>query len=185
MKSSITNMILSLGGISLVAAGLLAGVNLLTEEPIAKAKSEALRQALQAVLPPFDNEVVADTLASGAVLYRATLEGVPSGTAVESFSDNGFGGRITVLFGFDRDGAVKGYRLLSHAETPGLGAKADTWFAEEGSTHSILNTTSPLRVKNDGGDIDAITGATITSRAFLEALDAARQAVESLKTEER
>ena len=177
-------MMLSLGGITILAGAILAGVNLLTEEPIAQAKAETLRSALQEVLPPFDNDISPDTLPSGLVRYDATLAGFASGTAVESFSDNGFGGRISVLFGFDRNGCVTGYRMLSHAETPGLGAKADTWFSAPGSTHNIICSSAPQRVRADGGDIDAITGATITSRAFLEALNSARTALVSPKTED-
>ncbi len=182
MKSTLRNMVLSLGGLTAIAAAALAGVNLLTREPIEAARKAALREALEAVLPPFDNDITPDTIAPGIVAYKASLGDDYAGTAVESFSDNGFSGRISVLFGFDAEGAVTGYRVLTHSETPGLGAKATDWFAAEGTGHDIRGSRKPLRVKADGGDIDAITGATITSRAFLEALRSARK---GLKKDEK
>ena len=76
------------------------------------------------------------------------------------------------MAGFDADGRLTGYRVLSHAETPGLGAKMDTWF----QTDKVIGTDTDIAVRADGGDIDAITGATITSRAFTDAINRARHA---------
>lgn len=96
------------------------------------------------------------------------------GTAVQSTS-LGFGGEIKILAGFDAQGKIYDYALLSHAETPGLGSKADVWFKKDGKG-SIIGMNpgeTPLTVKNDGGQIDAITASTITTRAFLNAVNAA------------
>ncbi len=187
MKSSLRNMILSLTGLTIFAGGALAAVNLLTAEPIAESQSRILADAMQAVLPPFDNDIASGAVSTpeGLTLYPATFNGSPAGMAVETYSDNGFSGRFNIIVGFDAEGAVTGYRVLSHSETPGLGAKMDTWFCSEGTSHDIKGTGDMLAVRADGGDIDAITGATITSRAFLEAVNKAREAFNNYKTEQK
>ena len=94
------------------------------------------------------------------------------GAAVESAA-NGFGGALTVLVGFDNEGKIIDYSLLSHAETPGLGSKAADWF-KKGAKGDITGKNpgeAPLTVSKDGGEIDAITASTITSRAFLLAVN--------------
>ncbi len=171
-------MLLSLTGISAIAALTLAGVKLLTDKPIADAAEQARNEALAAVLPPFDN-ISAQTTPDGLTVYTATDDDSPSGTAVETFSDNGFGGRITILVGFDISGTICGYRILSHSETPGLGSNMDTWFMAAGTDHNVIGSSDTLKLKADGGEIDAITGATISSRAFIEAVNRARQAVQN------
>lgn len=174
-------MLLSLGGTAIVAAAVLGFVNTITADPIADAAQKTRIEAMAEVLPAFDNDVAAtaQSTADGFTIYTATLGGKPAGTAVESYSDAGFGGRIIVLTGFDTQGCITGYRVLEHAETPGLGAKAGEWFAAPG--HDIRGSKSALKVKADGGDIDAITGSTITSRAFFEAVNNARKALETDK----
>ena len=88
-----------------------------------------------------------------------------------------FGGTLKVLVGFDLDGKILGYTLLEHAETPGLGAKADKWF-QKGQKGDIIgkDPQEPLTVSKDGGQVDAITASTITSRAFLLAVNNAYKA---------
>lgn len=102
------------------------------------------------------------------------------GVAVES-TTGGFGGDLKVLVGFDKDGNILGYTILQHAETPGLGAKADKWFQKDGKGSIIGKNPNKdnLTVKKDGGDIDAITASTITSRAFLLAVTQAYKAYKS------
>lgn len=180
MTSSLRNMVLSLTGLTFAAAAILAGVNLVTAEPIAEASVKARAEAMAAILPPFDNDIAATAteLPDGQTVYTATLGGAAAGTAVETYSDNGFSGRFTVLVGFDTEGILTGYRVLEHAETPGLGARMAEWFSDPTQpTRYVTGRTGTLAVKADGGDIDAITGATITSRAFLEALNRARKAI--------
>lgn len=174
-------MALSLGGLTVLAGAALAAVHHITADAIAEAALKARTDAMTAILPPFDNGIIAaaDTLADGLVLYPATLGETPAGMALETFSDKGFSGRITLLAGFDNDGRLTGYRVLEHAETPGLGANMATWFTTE--PHSIAGSENVLAVKADGGSVDAITGATITSRAFLEAINKARKAFENHK----
>jgi electron transport complex protein RnfG len=177
LESSFKNMLLVLTGVTVVAVGLLAYVNELTKEPIAMANMKALNDALKEVVPAFDNNPVAecDTISSGEyIVYPAKSGGQLVGTAVQATS-LGFGGEIIVLVGFDVEGKVYDYALLAHAETPGLGSKADAWF-KKGNKGSIIGMNpgeAPLVVKKDGGQIDAITASTITTRAFLNAVNAA------------
>ncbi|MCM1067263.1 MAG: RnfABCDGE type electron transport complex subunit G [Muribaculaceae bacterium] len=200
MKSTLRNMVLSLTTLTALAGGALAAVNLLTAAPIEEASRKARIEAMAAILPPFDNDIAAaaTTLPDGLTLYPATMGGEPVGAAVESFTDNGFSGRFTILAGFDQEGRLTGYRVLEHSETPGLGAKMGQWFATD--PHSIVGSSNILAVKGEGGnrdadsgastpiaagatEVDAITGATITSRAFLEAVNKARAAYSNYKND--
>lgn len=170
-------MILSLTGFSIVAGGLLGWVNAATAEPIAQANAKALSDAIAVVIPGFDNNPAeeAETVEVEGTTYKiypATQGGKPIGAAVEA-SANGFGGTLTVLVGFDTEGNIIDYSLLSHAETPGLGSKASDWF-KKGAKGDITGKnpgTQSLTVSKDGGEIDAITASTITSRAFLQAVN--------------
>ena len=111
------------------------------------------------------------------VIYQTQdAQGKDLGAAVES-TTGGFGGNLKVLVGFAPDGKILGYTLLEHAETPGLGAKADKWF-QKGEKGDIIgkDPKEPLTVSKDGGHVDAITASTITSRAFLLAVNNAYNA---------
>lgn len=177
LESSLKNMVLSLTGFSVVAGALLGWVNSVTAEPIAQANAKALSDAIAVVIPGFDNNPAEspDTVEiDGATykVYKATKGGEFIGAAVES-SANGFGGALTVLVGFDKEGNIIDYSLLSHAETPGLGSKAADWF-KKGGKGDITGKNpgeQPLVVNKDGGQIDAITASTITTRAFLLAVN--------------
>lgn len=177
LESSLKNMILSLTGFSIIAGGLLGWVNAATAEPIAQANAKALSDAIAVVIPGFDNNPAeeAETVEVEGTTYKiypATQGGKPIGAAVEA-SANGFGGTLTVLVGFDTEGNIIDYSLLSHAETPGLGSKASDWF-KKGAKGDITGKnpgTQSLTVSKDGGEIDAITASTITSRAFLQAVN--------------
>ena len=151
LQSSFKNMVLSLVIISMVAAGLLAGVYILTLENInaqKKAKQEAAKLAV--------------------------LAGHEDGTAIETAVD-GFGGTFRVMVGFDAEGNILGYEILEHQETPGLGSHMVHWFknADKPGQNIIGRKAGELLVSKDGGDVDAITAATITSRAFLKAINQA------------
>lgn len=186
LESSLKNMLLVLTGITAISVALLAWVNELTKEPIAKANAEALNKALGEVLPEFDNNpsTVADTIMSDDgkkvkfIVYPATKGGQPVGTAVQS-SSLGFGGDLVVLVGFNNEGVIQGYSILATSETPGLGSKAAKWFNEGGKGCIIGKNPGDgeLVVSKDAPDskskVDAITASTITSRAFLKAVNAA------------
>ena len=179
LESSLKNMILSLTGFTVAAGALLGWVNRITAEPIARAKAKTLSDAIAVVVPGFDNNPAEhpDTVdwdGGRYIVYKATQKGQFIGAAIES-SANGFGGALTVLVGFDKEGKIIDYSLLSHAETPGLGSKAADWFKKghKGDIIGLNPGESPLVVSKDGGNVDAITAATVTSRAFLNAINAA------------
>lgn len=184
MKSTLVNMVLSLGVITVVAAAALAGVYTATKAPIEQAKAEKQKAAIGQVLPEISfNNNPADEAAEITVngetvtVFPARQDGEIVGIAVESHDTNGFSGNITVMYGFNPSGDIIGYAVMQHAETPGLGSKMEEWFRNP--AHSIIGlnaATSNLTVSKDGGDVDAITAATISSRAFLRALTLANQA---------
>ena len=186
LESSLLNMVLVLTGVAVVMGGILAYVNHLTEGPIAEQKTKALADGIKSVMGA-DDVIVAytDTVkqndAKGKeityIIYQTKdAKGQNLGAAVES-TTGGFGGDLKVLIGFDPEGKILGYTLLEHAETPGLGAKADKWFQEGGKGNIIgKNPKEELVVSKDGGQVDAITASTITSRAFLLAVNNAYKA---------
>lgn len=179
LESSLKNMLLVLTGITAICVALLAYVNELTKEPIAQANAKTLSDAVKAVVPGFDNDPIAEKkvqMVNGVeyAVYPASKGGEFIGAAVESKA-MGFGGDLKVLVGFDAQGNIIDYSLLSHAETPGLGSKADAWFkkGEKGDITGKNPGETPLTVTKDNGQIDAITASTITSRAFLNAVNLA------------
>ena len=186
LESSLTNMVLVLTGVAVIMGAILAYVNHLTEGPISEQKAKSLADGIKAVRV-CDNLVVAKTDevkqndAKGKELVYTIYQvkdaqGKDLGAAVES-TTMGFGGNLKVLVGFDPEGKILGYTLLEHAETPGLGAKADKWF-QQGEKGDIIGKSpaEPLTVSKDGGQVDAITASTITSRAFLLAVNNAYNA---------
>ncbi|MBQ6038380.1 MAG: RnfABCDGE type electron transport complex subunit G [Bacteroidaceae bacterium] len=177
LESTLTNMLLALTGITVVMVGILAFMNELTREPIAQANAKTLSDAVAAVVPGFDNDPIAEKRVENVegvdyTIYPATKGGEYLGAAVESTA-LGFGGNLTIIVGFDKDGVINDYSLLNHAETPGLGAKADQWFkkGQKGDITGKTPANGDLTVSKDGGQIDAITASTITSRAFLKAVN--------------
>lgn len=178
-------MLLSLTIICLVAGAILAGVNQYTTGPIAASKAAALQNAIQQVVPEFDNNPTEDVYMAATAdgdsvkIYPATKDGKFVGVAVESNTKKGFSGEIKVIVGFDAAGELYNYSVLQHAETPGLGAKMQEWFRMDKNKQNVLGRTladGELKVTKDGGDVDAITAATISSRAFLNAINRAYSA---------
>lgn len=172
-------MVLVLTGSALICGGLLAYVNNLTKPTIEAQADKALNEGIAAVLGgnAGDRLEAPDTVKREIagkeqvfIVYK-----MQNGTAVQSTDPNGFGGNLKVLVGFNADGDILGYTVLEHAETPGLGAKAGEWF-QKGQPGCIIGKNpgkSNFTVSKDGGDIDAITASTITSRAFLRAVQQA------------
>jgi len=154
-----------------------------TKEPIAKAKEAKQKSALLEVMPSFD-ESIADTVrdASGknveAIVFNCLKGGESIGTAVQCYTTKGFSGRIDVMVGFLPDGTITKTVVVSHRETPGLGDKISiekSDFPEQfwGKKTADLQTNNKVQVNKDGGKVDAITAATISSRAFCDAIDRA------------
>lgn len=181
-------MVAVLFGITLVAAAGVGVVNLITVEPIAQAEASAKAEALREVLPEFDattdETVEIDELP--VTVHTATQEGAVQGYAVESISKNGFGGEIRLMVGFTPDGEVFNVNVLRQTETPGLGTKmADEDNVLLGSIRGknlerMKLVDGKLAVKKDGGDVDALTAATISSRAYVDAINRAYMAYRSV-----
>jgi len=193
LESSLTNMVLVLTGVAVIMGGILAFVNHLTEGPISEQKEKILADGIKAVMV-CDNLTVAKTDEVRQndekgkemlyIIYQVKdAQGNDLGAAVQS-TTMGFGGDLKVLVGFDPEGKILGYTLLEHAETPGLGAKADKWF-QKGQKGDIIGKSpaEPLVVSKDGGQVDAITASTITSRAFLKAVNNAYKAYKATPAE--
>lgn len=167
-ESTLPNMLLSLTAIALVAAAALAALNGVTKEPIAAAQQAKVENAISAVLPAFDK--LEDRDVDGHLCHVGLdADGNMVGAAIEAGNDKGFGGHLQLMVGFDKEGNVSGYQILETHETPGLGAKADQWFQKDGKGCVVGSNPAEnaLTVKKDGGSVDAISGSTITSRAFL------------------
>jgi len=186
LESSLKNMVLVLTGVAVIMGAILALVNNMTSGPIEAQKEKALADGIKAVMVCDDlvvakKEEVKQNDAKGkemtfTIYQTKDAKGKDLGAAVES-TTGGFGGDLKVLVGFDIEGNILGYTILEHAETPGLGAKADKWFQKDGKGNIIgKNPKEPLTVSKDGGQVDAITASTITSRAFLLAVNNAYKA---------
>ena len=185
LESSLLNMVLVLTSVAVIMGGILAYVNHLTEGPISEQKAKVLADGIKSVMGVDEITVSkTDTVTQNIegkeftyVIYQTQdAQKQDLGAAVES-TTGGFGGDLKVLVGFNPEGKILGYTLLEHAETPGLGAKADKWF-QKGEKGDIIGKSpvEPLTVSKDGGQVDAITASTITSRAFLLAVNNAYNA---------
>ncbi len=183
-ESTLPNMLLSLTAIALVAAAALAALNGVTKDPIAAAQQAKVERAISAVLPAFDK--LEDQDVDGHVCHVGLdAQGNIVGAAIEAGNDKGFGGHLQLMVGFDAQGNVSGYQILETHETPGLGAKADQWFQKDGKGCVVGSNPAEnaLTVKKDGGSVDAISGSTITSRAFLGIVNDASAVFGKLKIE--
>ena len=156
-----------------ICAGLLSLVSVKTQKARDGIAEQKRREAAQAVLPVSDDPPVRVTLPSGQEIFE-THSGTPfhlTGIAMECSSPHGYGGEIRLMVGFTADGEVIDFKVLSASETPGLGAKISSEPFRKGIRG--LKTSSNWHVRKDGGDVDAITSATISSRAVCEAIASA------------
>ena len=185
LRSTFPNMVIVLTVTAALAGTALGYTHQLTEQPIQLAQKAKQEASIRKVAPAFDNapaeEKIVRTLDDNSTIYiyPAKQGGEWVGAAVESFSKNGFGGQIDIMVGFEKDGTIRDYTVLKHTETPGLGSKMETWFHQDKNRQSVIGKNPAsvrMSVSKDGGDIDAITAATISSRAFLEAIQKAYNA---------
>ena len=186
-ESTFLSMVTTLSIVALVAAGLLGSVYALTKEPIRLAELRKKNEAIEAVVPEFDNapsEEMTKHAIDGdtVVIYTAKKAGEIVGTAVETLTNNGFSGEFKLMVGFNTEGAIVDIAVISHAETPGLGdkmerAKSDFHVQFMGKDPSEFE----LKVKKDNGDVDAITASTISSRAYCEAVRRAYDAYDAVR----
>jgi electron transport complex protein RnfG len=175
-ESTLVNMVYVLFVVSAVAGLALGYVYSVTKEPIELAKKQKIENAIKDVLPEFnilkpsykifavDGVSPSDSL----IFYDAFQDSSRVGTAVETYTMKGFSGLVKLMVGFKPDGSIHNISVLEHKETPGLGTKmADPKFKDQFENKNPLDFT--LKVKKDGGQVDAITAATISSRAFCDA----------------
>jgi len=180
-KSTLPNMLLSLTAIALVASAALASLNAVTKAPIEAAQKAKVENAISAVLPSFDH--LEDCTVDGNLCHVGlSADGTMVGAAIEASDANAFGGVLRVMVGFDTTGNITGYQILETHETPGLGAKAGEWFQQNGKGAVVGKNPAEtnMTVKKDGGEVDAISGSTITSRAFLRVVAAAYESFKNL-----
>ncbi|PIQ32319.1 MAG: RnfABCDGE type electron transport complex subunit G [Bacteroidetes bacterium CG18_big_fil_WC_8_21_14_2_50_41_14] len=177
-ESNFVNMVVTLFIVSAVAAFALGGVYTITKEPIAMARKAKLESAIKAVVPDFDHlSSTAVPVAEGGdslFLYVASKDDQVVGTAIKTYTMKGFSGKIELMVGFLGDGTIENTAVLMHKETPGLGDKMDQKKSDFSLQFIGKNPENfNMKVKKDGGDVDAITAATISSRAFCDAVQRA------------
>ena len=181
-ESTLFNMILTLLVITVVAGISLGYINDLTKGPKEAARLAKKTRSLEAVLPDFSNDPIdeMELITAGATtdsleFYPAYGNDIPVGAAVIGWSNRGYNGLVKVMVGFNPDGSINNAVVLEQKETPGLGTKIkDDPFISQLRGKDPANFK--LMVKKDKGDVDALTGATISSRAFLEATQKAYEA---------
>lgn len=178
VESSFRNIVLVLSGISIFAAVTIAAVYTLSKQSIETSQHNKRYEAIEGVLPVHDHyDSIPIELNNGietTKVYKAyDKNNVLVGAAVESSSNNGYKGPVDIIVGFNRKGIIVNYFVLDQHETPGLGARMANWF-KTGNTKADIRgknaATANLNVSKDGGEVDAITAATISSRAFLFAV---------------
>lgn len=169
LESSLKNMVLSLLLISMVMSGALGFVYVITKKPIEETQKKAEVEAVKNVLPEFDNDPTKDVKSiDGLMYYIATKSGESVGCAVKTYTNKGFAGHFEIMVGFKPDGTIYKTTVLDQKETPGLGNKMKTKWKDQFNEKNPISYK--LSVKKDGGDVDAITASTITSRAFCDAV---------------
>ena len=186
-ESTFVSMLTTLSVVALVSSGLMGGVYALTKEPIRLADLKKKNEAIELVVPAFDNAPSEESFKYGIdgdslVLYPVEKEGVQIATAVETFTNNGFSGLFKLMVGFDNDGNIIDVAVISHSETPGLGDKMEIGKSD---FHVQFQGKNPadfkLMVTKDKGDVDAITASTISSRAYCDAVQRAYDAFMATK----
>ena len=201
-ESSLKNMVITLFAVTLTCSAIMGGAYILTQESIAMAELAKVNMAIAEVTPDFDNnpseEMIKHAVSEGdtLILYPAKKDGILVGAAVLTTTNKGFSGKITMMVGFLPDGIIHNTAVISHAETPGLGDKIvkskgtalQLWkyvfpnLGGEGKKEFSVQfegkhpETFNMSVKQDGGEVDAITASTITSRAFCDAVERAYRA---------
>lgn len=182
-ESTFRNMLLSLTLISLVSSACLGFVFEFTKGPIELSNLNKKVDAIKKVVPEFNNNPYNEMfrLATGEGdsldVFPAKKDDVITGYAVTTYTKKGFSGNITLMAGFRPDGTIINITVLEHKETPGLGTKMT-----EPKFRDQFKDKNPsefkLKVKKDGGPVDAITAATISSRAYCDAVQRAYNTIQ-------
>ena len=178
-KESLLRLVVVLTAIALVAGLALTGVYALTKDPIEAAQSAKKEDALKKVLPGFNGETrditVQDNDGEDILVHLAVNpDGSLFGAGVETYTKKAFAGRFDLMVGFDNTGTILNTEVIKAGETPGLGDKINKDKSDFALQFSNRNPKDfKLVVKKDGGDVDAITAATISSRAYCDAVQRA------------
>jgi Na+-translocating ferredoxin:NAD+ oxidoreductase subunit G len=185
-ESTFLNMVLTLLVVTAVASFTLASVYNLTKEPILQAREAARQAAIALVIPEFDElqmlRMMPSTGSDSLEFNLGFKEGELVGIAVATYTAMGYSGRIRAMVGFDPEGTIIDVVHLEHAETPGLGDKIEKAKSDWSNQFRGFNPGEKnLKVTADGGDVDAITAATITSRAYSDAINRAYQTLSENK----
>ena len=181
IQSSFKNMVLCLFVICIVCSALLAVVYAVTAAPIQAAAEAKTNAAIAQVVPPFEGTPASDVISVDGTEYQYYTVSDGSGVAGYAIisSGSGFSGAVQVMVGFYPDGKIYNTAVLSQAETPGLGAKCvEPEFRDQ--FKDFDPAVKKLSVTKDGGDVNAITASTITSRAFCDALNGAVRAFNAI-----
>ena len=184
-KDTLLNMFIAMFVICVVSGGVLGIVYNATKDPIAAAETAKKTEAIKNVLPEF-NELKETKVKSALedvdipfyLAYDANNNFI--GAAVETFTSKGFSGNIALMVGILTDGTVNNISVLQHAETPGLGSKMSEPSFKDQFNNKHADSFN-FNVTKDGGDVDAITAATISSRAFCDAVNRAISTFENNK----
>jgi electron transport complex protein RnfG len=187
-ESTFRNMALALTVIALAASACLGFVYEVTKKPIELSILNKKLDAIKLVVPEFTNnpndEMYRLPTGEGDSLdiYPAKKDEIIVGYAVNTYTKKGFSGEISLMAGFKPDGSIFNITVLQHKETPGLGTKMT-----EPAFKDQFNDRNPsefiLKVKKDGGPVDAITAATISSRAFCDAVQRAYNTLQKGESE--
>ncbi|MCG8023509.1 MAG: electron transport complex subunit RsxG [Candidatus Thiodiazotropha endolucinida] len=183
-----------LGGFSTLATALLVAGNLATRDAILERQKEDLHHSLSQVIPSeqYDNDLLENPLqldgpqGEPLTVYRGT-EGMQISALAWEISGQGYAGEIRLILGLDADGSILGVRVLSHAETPGLGDKMevakDDWILDFNGLSLGQPPADQWQVKKDGGRFDQFSGATITPRAVVQAIKGGLEFFQEHRTE--
>jgi electron transport complex protein RnfG len=186
-ESSFINMVSTLVLVTGIAALALGGIYNITKGPIEEAKLRKQQEAIKTVLPAFqslETRMYKSAKEADSLQFNLAYDegGQLVGVAVNTFTNRGFSGNIKVMVGFLPDGTINNTSVLEHKETPGLGDKMQQ---NKGNWSLQYNGVNPaafdLRMTKDGGQVDAITAATITARAFSDAIQRAYDTFEQNK----
>lgn len=186
LESTFINMLLSLTLIALVAGVSLAYMNEVTKGPKAEARKQKKIKAIKSVLPSITNDPFSEKLTFAVEGEKDSLDffigknnAKVEGVAISTFSNKGYNGLIRLMVGLKDNGKIYNIAVLEQKETPGLGSNmvSESFLAQYKDKNP---GTWNMTVKKDGGETDALTGATISSRAFN---DAVQRAYDSFKIE--
>ena len=179
LESTFINMLVSLTLVTLLAGVSLAYMNEITKGPKAEARKQKKIKAIQSVLPSITNNPFSEKKSFAVTGEKDSLDFFPGknngklvGIAISTFSTKGYNGLIKLMVGFTENGKINNIAVLEQKETPGLGTKMTSQsFLKQFIDKNPANFS--LKVKKDGGQVDALTGATITTRAFNDAVQRA------------